>query len=136
MTSKTGYNAAIDRAVAAAQTQLRDWPEDAVDEDNGQYMNTCYVCGNTFTGHKRRVTCKLCSLAAAQEKVEEAHATIASIQSVLLILKDFKLEQNAHEIIVHELDLLHKGESGGYLINELRSVRNQLAAAINQQPNP
>ena len=39
----------------------RDWPEDAADEDNGRYQNTCRLCGNMFIGHKRRVTCKLCS---------------------------------------------------------------------------
>lgn len=38
----------------------RDWPEDFPHE-NGQYMNTCYLCKNTFIGHKRRVVCKVCS---------------------------------------------------------------------------
>lgn len=38
-----------------------DWPEDAALE-NGGYVNTCCHCGGTFTGHKRRVTCKKCSV--------------------------------------------------------------------------
>ena len=38
----------------------RDWPEDFPHE-NGQYMNTCHVCKNTFIGHKRRVVCKVCN---------------------------------------------------------------------------
>lgn len=41
----------------------RDWPED-FEYENGIYMNTCAECGNTFTGHKRRVTCKSCHDAA------------------------------------------------------------------------
>jgi len=38
----------------------RDWPEDFAHE-NGEYMNTCHACGNTFMGYKRRVTCKVCA---------------------------------------------------------------------------
>ena len=39
----------------------RDFPEDAVqDPDNGAYRNTCYRCGWSFTGNKRRVFCKDC----------------------------------------------------------------------------
>lgn len=39
----------------------RDWAEDAGHE-NGNYSNLCSDCGQHFTGHKRRVTCKLCAL--------------------------------------------------------------------------
>lgn len=38
-----------------------DYPEDAADEDNGQYMHKCRVCSATFIAHKRRWdVCKLC----------------------------------------------------------------------------
>lgn len=37
-----------------------DWPEDFTHE-NGQYINHCSTCGETFTGHKRRPTCKVCA---------------------------------------------------------------------------
>jgi hypothetical protein len=37
----------------------RDWPEDANDE-NGNYCCVCRLCGNEFTGHKRRFVCKVC----------------------------------------------------------------------------
>lgn len=43
---------------------VRDWPEDFVHE-NGEYMNTCHSCGETFIGYKRRVTCKVCATAPA-----------------------------------------------------------------------
>ena len=37
-----------------------DWPEDFAHE-NGQYECWCAACGVKFLGHKRRVTCKVCS---------------------------------------------------------------------------
>lgn len=37
----------------------RDWPEDFPHE-NGNYENYCFRCGETFLGHKRRMTCKKC----------------------------------------------------------------------------
>ena len=37
----------------------RSYPEDAHLE-NGNYVNTCCICGEQFVGHKRRVVCKLC----------------------------------------------------------------------------
>lgn len=38
----------------------RCWPEDSTHE-NGDYFCRCITCGNPFIGHKRRVTCKLCT---------------------------------------------------------------------------
>lgn len=37
-----------------------DWPEDFVHE-NGTCLGVCAKCNETFTGHKRRVLCKLCA---------------------------------------------------------------------------
>lgn len=37
----------------------RSWPEDAAHE-NGNYSCCCRVCLRQFTGHKRRVVCKVC----------------------------------------------------------------------------
>lgn len=42
----------------------RDWSEDAGHE-NGNYQNRCLLCDQIFTGHKRRVICKECAMAAA-----------------------------------------------------------------------
>jgi len=38
-----------------------DWPEDSAHE-NGCYMNRCCVCSREFRGHKRRATCKACTV--------------------------------------------------------------------------
>ena len=38
----------------------RDWVEDFPHE-NGNYTNKCVQCGELFSGHKRRTTCKLCT---------------------------------------------------------------------------
>lgn len=37
----------------------RSFPEDGTYE-NGCYYNNCVNCGRMFTGHKRRVICKVC----------------------------------------------------------------------------
>lgn len=47
----------------------RDWPED-FEHENGNYMNTCCECRNTFTGHKRRFICKACSTSQGGAAVE------------------------------------------------------------------
>ncbi len=44
----------------------RDYPEDFPHE-NGNYLNKCCVCKNSFAGHKRRVVCKVCSEASERE---------------------------------------------------------------------
>lgn len=41
-----------------------DWSEDFAAE-NGRYLTRCGICGRMFEGHKRRVTCKLCSRSAS-----------------------------------------------------------------------
>ncbi len=38
----------------------RDWTEDFPHE-NGNYFTHCRICNEFFTGHKRRVVCKLCA---------------------------------------------------------------------------
>ncbi len=43
-----------------ASASPRDWPED-FDDDNGCYWCRCVKCGESFTGYKRRVVCKLCA---------------------------------------------------------------------------
>lgn len=47
-----------------AAVEGRDWIEDASHE-NGNYQCLCSTCGNTFIGHKRRVTCKACAATTA-----------------------------------------------------------------------
>ena len=56
-------NADIQQQLTAANEKLaaaRNWPEDASHE-NGNYECKCMSCGSSFTGHKRRVVCKLCA---------------------------------------------------------------------------
>lgn len=49
-----------------APDSTRDWPEDAAHE-NGRYLCRCWNCRETFTGHKRRVECHVCSDANGSE---------------------------------------------------------------------
>ncbi len=37
-----------------------DWPED-FSHENGNYFRNCFTCKETFRGHKRRTTCKVCA---------------------------------------------------------------------------
>lgn len=45
------------------KTTSNDWVED-FDHENGRYLNRCCECSIIFEGHKRRVICKVCSIAA------------------------------------------------------------------------
>ena len=59
------------RLLRSTTHEERSFPEDAT-SDNGNYYNTCCECGRQFTGHKRRIVCKVCinekpMIAAAQE---------------------------------------------------------------------
>lgn len=53
---------------APPDKQARDWTEDFCHE-NGNYMNTCSTCKQTFMGHKRRITCKVCAVPLSGEAV-------------------------------------------------------------------
>ena len=65
----------------------RDWPEDA-EHENGNYYCECCHCGESFLGHKRRVSCHKCvddnaarwAKLTPAEKEEETRKTIAAIQ--------------------------------------------------------
>ena len=66
----------------------RDWPEDSTnDPDNGTYTNQCIVCQDLFTGHKRRVVCKIChgkDMVEAEKRAEWLTAHKAPIDWIIL----------------------------------------------------
>lgn len=41
-------------------THSRDWTED-FQHENGNYMNLCCRCNESFSGHKRRNICRICA---------------------------------------------------------------------------
>ncbi len=47
-------------ALREKEARPQDWPEDFPHE-NGLYTCVCCSCGMQFDGHKRRVTCRVCS---------------------------------------------------------------------------
>jgi len=66
----------------------RNWLED-FDHDNGCYENACVSCRATFFGHKRRVTCKICSaLATATAKIEALEAKLAASEGLINEIND------------------------------------------------
>lgn len=71
------HYAVIDEAInALSQPQSPasgDWPEDFPHE-NGNYQRECIFCGAMFTGHKRRVVCKLCETDPGRCSIIERNA--------------------------------------------------------------
>lgn len=59
-------------AAGRADASPRDWVDDFAHE-NGNYMCRCCHCHETFTGHKRRVSCKVCA-ERAQAKADNRAA--------------------------------------------------------------
>lgn len=62
---RLGFIDLVGPMIAAARAEgqkenPRDWREDFTHE-NGNYECSCCLCGGSFTGHKRRVVCKLCN---------------------------------------------------------------------------
>lgn len=68
----------------------RDWPEDFARE-NGNYLCRCFSCGESFIGHKRRVTCKKCA--------DEAAAWWASLMPEQAASEREKQQQAVREIL-------------------------------------
>lgn len=55
------------RAAILGTEPARDYPEDTSHE-NGNYSCICVTCGAIFTGHKRRMQCKICATEPAREE--------------------------------------------------------------------
>lgn len=66
----------------------RDWPED-FEHENGNYSNTCCMCQKTFTGHKRRNVCKVCSLPTTPADSLEALITKHDITLMRIVGNDY-----------------------------------------------
>ena len=64
---------AVKDAVFASMAKPGDWPED-FGHENGQYLCSCVHCERVFTGHKRRVVCKLCDASPAPAASKGAEA--------------------------------------------------------------
>lgn len=64
-----------------AMPVIRDWAEDFAHE-NGNYMCRCSACGNTFSGHKRRILCKLCAHPAAPQQGEDSQEAMKQSEAL------------------------------------------------------
>lgn len=83
------------RVVPIATQEDRSYPEDEKHE-NGNYFNTCYHCGRTFVGHKRRAVCKVCAAAPQPEPVDNLIRVARLAELVIRMdesrrLKDYQL---------------------------------------------
>ena len=88
-----------------------DWPEDFAHE-NGQYVNKCIRCRESFIGHKRRATCKRCDTHGGQ--VSGIEETVARVRDALdgvpdsttLYARGMKLTGWRHEVTAGEVRIL------------------------------
>lgn len=53
------YNKPLSEWYRSRVLMTKDWTED-YDQENGNYMNTCKVCLDTFKGNKHRRICRIC----------------------------------------------------------------------------
>lgn len=54
----------------------RDWPED-LGHENGAYDCLCISCRHYFTGHKRRLRCKVC----ASQIIETSQLPVVRVET-------------------------------------------------------
>ncbi len=84
---KSAFMAGYESAHPTHNNAERDWKEDSSHE-NGNYQCICSTCGNTFMGHKRRITCKLCGknnadseLVGKQKNVGESYLNLIRMKT-------------------------------------------------------
>lgn len=79
----------------------RDWPED-FHLENGNYTCMCSNCGYEFTGLKRRVVCKCCSIDSLQSHLAEKDKALGEANEEIdrqkaIVLRQTKLNTEALE---------------------------------------
>ena len=55
--------------IEPSEGNVNDWPED-FEQENGNYVNVCVLCGEEFVGHKRRVFCRACAKTTSYQEGE------------------------------------------------------------------
>lgn len=87
--------------VTPMHRKLRNWNGD-LEHENGEYENTCISCGNSFIGHKRRTSCRLCviPLAHAQEVCKTAGFAVVPVDK----LNDMKWDCDKIRFQTHHCD--------------------------------
>ncbi len=96
----------------------RDWFED-FSHENGNYHNTCCVCKERFTGHKRRVICRLYA------KVPEKSIPISKVKD---LIEDLTAENHSHEFELennpncHKVILKFSITTNNEFINKLKEI--------------
>lgn len=66
-----------------------NWIED-YSHENGNYTNTCKICGNEFLGHKRRIICKCCSQLSPKDRLLKSGLISNGTPAFSKIKKTFK----------------------------------------------
>jgi hypothetical protein len=97
--------------------ESRSWPED-FEHENGNYCCKCCQCGKMFTGHKRRVVCRVC---ATKAKVQSKPTRIQTQDAY----RNFQLQPVAQHVSRH---LTHQQSYNENIIPETLGRLVQLMA--------
>lgn len=101
------------------EDDIKNWNEDFKHE-NGNYQNQCASCNEMFLGHKRRITCKKCSLkkpaedmlrdfpaaGCGEKKRAECMAFLNKHQTVIKLMAESFSDKTYGEIINEEIEKL------------------------------
>lgn len=104
-------------ALNADRMQEIGWPEDWPG-DNGEYLGKCRSCGESFLGHKRRLTCKPCS---TKEPQMTEFLTDEMIQAGESVWRDLILEYGNEGPIVEMITAIYLAMLS--LSPELKSIK-------------
>ncbi len=118
----------------ASGESTRDWPEDAAHE-NGRYRCSCVICKQSFVGHKRRVICRACHVARAEEVIRREgilmDANLLPDRWVLMTVEELVKERAAYANL--HLELMVERNLRRDLAEALQRI---LTAAANSTPVP
>lgn len=86
----------------------KNWTED-FGHENGRYSCFCIDCGHEFKGHKRRISCRACTIDSITERIQHLNQDLA-----ILVENKRRLE----ELCPHDWDTISL--NGGYKSNICR----------------
>lgn len=90
-----------------------NWTED-FPEENGNYQNSCAMCGEMFLGHKRRVVCRICATLDAGD-----------LPSLRNLLREVIMDRDTYYAIA-----AHDSRAIDAVCDELRLDRDNFIASI------
>lgn len=81
----------------------RDWTED-FQHENGNYMNLCCRCNESFSGHKRRNICRIC----ADQSVKQPTGILKDLKSLnrYIMFKGIQLKEEDTVVLWSDVEAI------------------------------